>query len=257
MNNYYIAKIYAAFCSIEIRVNDVALLRREVYDEITAMLPVNHLIEKSGLQTLSVTATPLAKELENPALSSFDVKILRCDSSSGKLVPAEEMCAATSQSAPDAVPVSLPRISKAFMADVPYRIDRWGDCRRIEHGRNVAREAADFFLNVGQTLAAGNYEAYAQMVNNREVAVCTALYQGSHHVAQRNKILIDTLAKGFVYTPITGKKIIEYYAHDKLITILDEDRQSALRFENPVTGEIMVLDLLLGYNGHDRQLTIR
>jgi len=256
MKNYYEAKISVSMCMVDIRINDVSLLRRNVDSEVTALLPVNHLIESSGAQKLSISVFPCLGEFQINPQADCSVDIWRYDGTGVKMIPVESVCQASLQMTPKGYKLPLTTTQKVFMADVAYKIDRWSACHALEHGRNMSRMVADYFLKIGRILSNGHFSEYAELVQQRESAVCTALDLGRERIPMRNKMLFDHLTNGFVYTPLAGKKLIEYYADNRLVTILDEDMQSALRFENIETGEILALDLLLGVRKGDRHLSI-
>lgn len=256
MKNYYVAKISIAFCCVEIRINDVPLLKRNVDNEITALLPINHLIESSGVQKLDVTVSPLPGNFKYDSGAGYNVDIWQYDGSNLKIIPIQSVCQASKQLSEENFLLDSPNIQKNFIADVSYEISRWNSCHTIEKGKATSRMIADFFLKIGELLSSNRYEDYTKLVQKREEAVCTALGLGIEHVAERNKILFDNLQNGFVFKPIKGKKIIEYYADDRIVTILDEDMQSALRFENPENGQILAIELFVGFRKNYNELNI-
>lgn len=243
--NYYIARLDIRHCLVDIRINDVPLLRRNVTSDFTAEVPINYLIESSGEQVLSVQMFP---EFGNLCLlpgCKCCVEIWRYDGSGFKIVPIEKLCI-SSQNISEKEEFSASKSDKkVFFSDVPYQITRWSGCEEIKDSDNIISSVAAYFQSVSQLLVNKRYHHYLELVREREQNICTALFLDMNEVTVRNKMLFDYLDNGFVLGPMNGNRI-QLYANKRVVTILDNDMKSALRFINEKTGEILAVDLLLG-----------
>lgn len=244
--NYYIAKLYIRNCFADVRINDVPVLRMDVADEVSANYPINYLIESCGEQSLMAQISPMAGNLAFGEDAACEVEIWRCDGNNTNIVPLENVCAVSLAAGDDELNVPLRKTLQSFPAYVAYEIDRWRNCEVLKNSKELTMKIAAYFKNVAEILSARRYEEYMQLVNERETNICTALGLDVNEVRLRNSMLFDALEDGFEICPLKGNKYVEFYANGKLVTILDKDMNSALRFQNPETGDILILDMLLG-----------
>lgn len=249
--NYYIAKLYIRHCFADVRINDVPVLRMDVADEISANYPINYLIESGGEQNLMAQITPMAGNLAFGEDAACEVEVWRCDGYNNKIVPMEMVCVVSVAAEGDELNVPLRKTLRSFPAYVAYEIDRWRSCEGLESGKELSMKVAAYFKNVAEILSEKRYGEYAELINERETNICTALGLDENEVTLRNRMLFDALEDGFEICPLKGNKYVEFYANGKLVTILDKDMNSALRFQNPETGDILILDMLLGIKNNE------
>lgn len=254
--NYYIAKVFVRHCLADIRINDVPLLKQNVDADLTAEMPINHLIEHSGHQVLTLHVYPKLGELTLNSGAQCSVEIWRYDGSGPKIIPIEQVC--SSSLAVGEADKTLPSKydNKSFLADVSYQIQRWSDCEEITDSRKVASEVASLYQKIGKMLANKQYNQYLELLKNREQAICKALSLDEDEASLRNQMLFECLDEGFVLQPLKGGKQMHFYANKRIVTVLDDDLRSALRFQNEETGEVLAIELFLGIKKGQRSLSI-
>lgn len=254
--NYYIAKVFIRHCLVDIRINDVPLLKQNVDADLTAEMPINHLIERSGHQALTLHMYPKLGELALISGAQCSVEVWRYDGSGPKIIPIEQVC--SSSLAVEDADKTLPfkYDNKVFLANVSYQIQRWSDCEEITDSRKIASEVASFYQKIGKMLANKQYNQYLELVKNREQAICTSLSLDEDEVNLRNQMLFECLDEGFVLQSLKGGKQMHFYANKRIVTVLDDDMRSALRFQNEETGEILAIELFLGTKKGERGLCI-
>jgi len=253
--NYYIAKVFIRHCLVDIRINDVPLLRQNVDADLTAEMPINYLIESSGQQMLTVQMYP---ELGSASLlqgAKCSVVIWRYDGSGIKIVPIEQICASSLSvsGAENTIPLKYEKM--LFFAQVSYRITRWSDCEEIKDSRKIAPAVATFYQEIGQMLANRQYDQYLQYVRDREWNICTALSLDEKEINKRNDLLFECLDGGFVLQPMKGNRL-QFYSDKRIVTVLYKDMRPALRFYNEETGEMLAIELLLGIKKGQRELSV-
>ncbi len=254
--NYYIAKLFIRHCRADIRINDVALFKQEVDADLTLEMPINYLIESSGSQLLTANIYPISRELSFSAGTKCSIEIWRYDGSGFKIIPLEQICSSTLSVNEMEQTLPLKFDKQLFFSDVSYKITRWSDCKEIKDRPNLASEVIAYFQNIGQLLANRQYEKYNEYVRDREGNVSTALSLDDDEANSRNQMLFKCLSSGFSLLPIKDEKKLQFYANERLVTILEEDMRSALRFQNVETGEILAIELLLGIKKGHNSLTV-
>ena len=254
--NYYIAKVFVRHCLADIRINDVPLFKQNVDADLTAEMPINYLIENTGNQVLTLQIYPELGELALKNGAQCSVEIWKYDGSGPKIIPIEQVCSSslTVGEADKTLPYKYDKL--VFLADVSYQIHRWSDCEEIKDSRKIASEVASLYQKIGKLLANKQYDQYLELVNNRERAIVTALSLEEDEASIRNQMLFECLDEGFVLHPLKGGKQMHFYANKRIVTVLDNDMRSALRFLNEETGEVLAIELYLGIKKGQRNLSI-
>ena len=244
--NYYIAKIFVRHCRVDIRINDVPLFKQEVDADLTLETPINYLIEHNGSQLLTAQIYPNTGKLFLSFGSKCSVEIWRYDGSGFKIIQLEQICSSTLSvnETEQTLPVKFDE--QTFFSFISYQNIRWSDCEEIKDRLNLASEVTAYFQNIGQLFANRQYEKYNEYVRERERKISTALSLDDEEANSRNQMLFKCLDNGFALQPIKEEKKLQFYANNRLVTILEEDMRSALRFKNIETGEILAIELLLG-----------
>lgn len=245
--NYYVARISVCQCFVDVRVNDVPLLRQDIDGDMTVEIPVNFLIERSGIQALSVYLRPAPVSFKLSQAAQCRIEIWRYDCSGQEIIPIGQVCNLNLAAKDNGMLLDLLVDRKVFYADVSYQMDRWSDCLQINDRKGISSRVAAMFQNVGKLLASKQYESYLELVKNREINICSALSLDEKETLRRSKMLFECLDGGFSFVPIKGSKVLQFYADGRAATVLDhDDMKSALRFANEETGEMIAIDLLLG-----------
>lgn len=243
-------------CMADIRINDVPILRQNADADVSAEMPINHHIEFSGSQTLTVKMHPLMGDVSFLVGALCEIEIWRCDGSKQKIIPIEQVCSSSLIVEETETMLPFKYDKKMFVVDVPYRILRWGDCVELPEARRIAPMVSAFYQKIGQMLANKQFSQYAESVRDRELNICHALYLNEIEVDIRNQSLFDYLNSGFTMQPLKGGKRLQLYADKRIVTVLDEDTRPALRFLNHETGEALAVELLLGVKKGQRELSI-
>lgn len=240
----------------DIRINDVPLMLQSVDGEMTTEPHVNYLIEQTGLQTLTVRIVPPIGALSFPAGAACEVEIWRCDGSGTKIQPLETVCTSVLKIGENDTAIPFKFDKKVFTAEVPFKILRWSACEKFGDDKALGGRIASFFRRFGDILAARQTDEYMKLVGEREHNLCAALYLGNEEIEMRNRMLFNCLSRGFELQPMAGKKKLQYYADRRLVTVLDADMKSSLRFINRETGEILAVHLFLGIKKGQKELSI-
>lgn len=254
--NFYIAKIFVRRCMVDIRINDVPLLKGEVSGDATVQRPINHLIEASGFQKLTAAILPVTEDLTFPKGIQCNIEIWKCDGSGHRLMPLNKV-STLSLGADDIGLLSMPtEDSKVFTAEVDYLIERWSVCERLSIGKELNRKVAAFYKNVSNLLSTKQFDKYASLIRQRENNICCAMYLGEEEIERRQAMLVECLEGKFELMPLAGHKKLQYYADRRLVSILNEDMKSALQFVNPETAEVLSVDLMLGFRKGGNELSV-
>lgn len=244
---YYTALISASNCIIDARINDVPLLKQILDCDLCIEIPINFLIEKSGFQSLSINTLPEADSNKFPDDAKCRIEIWKYNVVNGnEIKPLEKVCESHFSANQNNIVQSVFHDRKEFFASVGYQISRWSDCNQLTDRNVISSHIASIFQNIGDLLTLKKYNEYVELIRNREQNICTALMTGSKEIQLRSNMLIDCLDDGFVMVPINGRKVLQFYANRRIVTLLDQDMKSALRFYNDKTGEMLAIDILLG-----------
>lgn len=254
--NYYIARLVIKHCFAEIRINDVPIFKQNVNADLTLEIPINYTIEYSGLQTLKNQIYPEFGHTYISPQAKSHVEIWRYDGSSTKIVPQEQVCKSLLSIDKENKIIPLKSDSKIFISNVAYQIERWSACEEIKDIKLISTEVIEYYNKIGKLLERKQFDEYLRYIKERECNICTALYLDENEISKRNDILFQYLNNGFILKPMTHKKQIQSYANNRIVTILDYDMRSALRFFNPETGEILAIELLLGRKHGQNSLCI-
>lgn len=254
--NYYIAKIFVRQCMVDIRINDVPLMKGEINGDASVQRPINHLIEASGSQKLTAAIFPILEDLTLPKGIQCNIEIWKCDGSGYKLIPMNSVCSLSLGSNDITVlPVST-QDSKVFTAEVDYQIDRWKGCERLPIGKELNQMVVAFYKNAANLLITKQFDKYALLIRQRENNICRAMYLGEEEVDRRQAMLVECLSREFELLPLTGHKKLQYYADRRLVSIINEDMKSALQFRNSETSEVLSVDLMLGFLKGEKELSV-
>lgn len=256
VSNYYIAKLDISHCLVDIRINDVPLIKQYVDSDVTAEFPINYLIESTGNQTLEIKIYPLLNEIKFCHSTRCNVEIWRYDASCSKISPIEKVCSSNLAVSGDANVQTFMYDIKTFIANVSYEITRWSCCEEIKDIKRIAPLVAEFYQTIGLLLANKQYDNYTEYIKERELNICKSLMLGNDEICIRNEMLFECLDSGFVIQPLKGGKQMQLYANNRVVTVLDSDMKSALRFVNEETGEMLTIELLLGIKKGESKFSI-
>lgn len=245
MINYYIAKLYIRHCMADIRINDVPLLRQYIDAELTSEMPVNYLIESSGIQEFKVNICPLLGGLSLHPNAMCVVEIWRYDGSDFKIIPIEKICSSSLSVDETEGVIPIKHHRELFIAEVSYQIKRWSNCEKIPETQNVKQAVIQYYQNISQLLARKQYNNFWEFVRERDNSINIALSLDEEEINNQNHMMFDYLDNGFIVQPVKDA-LIHYYANGRIVALLDKNLRSALQFINQDNGEVMDIELLLG-----------
>jgi hypothetical protein len=255
-SNYYTIKVFASKCLLQIRINDLPLIRQAIEGEISFERPINHLIEKSGEQRLEISIAPLPslEEMMVSPVLKFD---LSCYEISGKRL-ADKQNVPLISDGKSMVDLSLPvqLLKRKFNADVGYEMKRWSACEPIDVRRKIVPEVAQYIKNLKTILTLKQLDKYAVLIANREHNICKSMYLGESEIQKRMGILTQCFNSGFEPVPLEGRMKLQYYSNRRVVEVIGEDMKPALKFRNPQTGEILTIETLLGFIPGKKGLSI-
>lgn len=241
---------------VDIRINDVPLMKGEIEGDATVQRPINHLIEASGIQKLTAEIFPIPEDLTLPKGVQCSIEIWKYDGSGHKLMPIEVVCT-LSLGADDIALLPLSTEGyEVFTAEIDYQIERWTGCERLSIGKELNQMVIAFYKNIANLLKTKQYDKYALLISQRENNICRAMYIGEEEIERRQTMLVDCLNNNFELLPLSGHKKIQYYANRRLVSIVNDDMKSALQFLNQETGEVLSVDLMLGIRTGEKGLSV-
>lgn len=246
MNSYYyLAKVFARQCVLDIRINDIPLIRETVDDEISFERPINYLIERTGKQMLSISVLPCQLSNTQFVNCEMNLEIWKYDASGHVLVSIDTV-ATIRFNGKDILANNTPIIKKSFIAEVGYEISRWSKCEVLYLKTDIKNMVVAYINKLTEVLSTKQFERYAQMIEQREHNICKSLYLGDDEVQKRMNMLTECLNGGFEYVPIKGPKKLQYFGNHRVVSVVGEDMKSAIQFYKCDTEEILTMDFLLG-----------
>lgn len=254
-SNYYIAKVFAKFCILDLRINDIPLMRQAIPGDIYFERPINYLIEKSGEQLLTVSISPLPSADLTDKNCELNVEIWRYDAND-HILSAIESVTTVRYNSNENPTLKIPVMKRTFVAMVGYEMERWNRCDVITAKTDIKPMVVSFMTKLTDVLTTRQFEKYARMIDRREHDICRSLYLGDEEVKKRMDILVDCLENGFEYIPIKGHKKLQYFGYRRVVSVVGEDMKSAIQFYNRNTEEILTMDFLLGIPTGSDKLSI-
>lgn len=252
---YYIAKVFARQCVLDIRINDIPLIREIVDAEINFERPINYLIEKTGKQTLYINVLPIPTSDRKIQKYELDLEIWKCDAGGLKLVSVEQV-AKVKYDSKDNIDNSSHIKKKLFIAEVGYEISRWSNCEVLSLKTDIKSLVISYIKNLTEILCTKQFNRYFQMIERRELAICHSLYLSESEVQKRMNMLTECLSNGFEYVPIKGNKKLQYFGNHRVVSVVGEDLKSAIQFYNHATKETLTMEFLFGIHRGTNELSI-
>ncbi len=222
------------------------MLQKNIGSDFYTEMPINHFIEFCGNQKLTIQIFPNLGQTTLLPNSMCKVEIWCYELNDLDLIPIKQICSSfiSISEAKEMIPYKTD--CQIFYADVIHHIIRWSDCEAIQDNENLASEVITFYNIIGEILAKKQYHKYIEYIKDRETNVCMALSLDENEKNERSQILFNHLDNGFVLHPLTGNENIHFYANRKLVVLMNNEMNSALRFINKDTDEILFIDLLIG-----------
>lgn len=256
MLNYYIAKIRAVDCFIDIRINDLPLFVQYVGGETSCSIPINDMLSVDEFQLLTVNMLPLPQKKLSEIDTSCEIAIWLYDGEQRIIQPISEMTTISMTKEDLLATPSRTFCQKAFSAYTRNNVSRWYDCIDLSDIQSIKDITARFYSKIGQLLQTKQYDKYAELISRREKHLVKTLYLDEQEITLRQNMLIERLEQGFTLVTLSGKETLHMYANGKAVSLLMPDYKSALRFVKEGTTQFLTVNLLLGMSEKDYQMII-
>lgn len=254
--NYYTAKVFGRNCVLCIQVNGIPMFRQAIEGDINFERPINQFIEKSGEQSVEIKISPLQSGLNSSMEIVFGLEVCCYDGSGPTLRSGYTVLKANSDGKENRQLIFTGIKKYVFNADVAYIVKRWSACEPIKIGSKIAPVVSRFMKDLFDIFATKQYDRYLKLIATREHNICKSLYLGEDEILKRNSMLLNILNDGFEIMPLEGHKRLQFYCHRRVIEVIGENMEPAIQFENPLTNEILSLEILLGFQYGKKELSI-
>lgn len=253
--NYYTTKIFARQCIIDIRINDIPLIREIVDSELNCERPINYLIEKTGKQMVSISILPCPSFSTITDNYELVVEIWKCNVEGQKIRRVDKVVSIVHNSEEYKSKRSSV-IKKIFMAEVGYEMARWSNCQVIDGKTDIKALISSYLNKLTKILSTKQFEVYAHMIEQRERNICHSLYLGETEIQKRMDMLIECLNGGFEYVPIRGLKKLQYFGNHRVVAVVGEDLKPVIQFYRRDTEESLTMEFLFGIHEGSNDLSI-
>ena len=256
MLNYYIAKIRANDCFIDIRINDMPLFIQFVRANTSCSIPINNLLSVDEIQLLTVNMQPLPDTNQSDIVSSCEIAIWLYNGEQRTIEPVSEIATISMSKENLLSSQPLTFCQKAFSAHTHNEVSRWFGCVDLTEIQGIKEIVTHFYQQIGQLLQTRQYGKYAEMISRRENHLVKSQYLDEQEIVLRRNMLIEHLDQGYTLVPFTGNETLHMYANGKAASLLLPDYKSALRFVKDGTTQVLAINLLIGMNDQNYRLMV-
>jgi hypothetical protein len=246
----------AAFCRLEIRVNDVILFNMNIEGQTSTDLPINAGISESGKQTITANIYPLeGKQVLHPSAEfKYSIKVLDAANNLElkEQLPGEYAVAKVNP----AKKQTFLSQTASFNAEVPYTIKSYQTGTDLNSVSNLKDKLQGAYHQLADIITKGEVVQLQELTANRENVVGVTMYLSKEEMADRIKGFTQNLKSGFELVPIPADAIVKIFGNGKLATLVKPNGDSALMLVNGKKGEEMSFDFSFYIPQGKRELEI-
>lgn len=239
---YYQIDFSAAYCFVEIRINDVLVFSFNLDGQTSSMIPANSAILQSGKQQVTVKVLPLSgQKLLHPSASfRYNIKVfdaanelnfksqLPGEFAVAKVDPAKKQTILTQTS--------------TFDAEVPYTIAAYQTGKDLRSTTGLKEKLYDYYRKLEALINQGNTEELKKLIGNREQFAATTMYLSQKESDDRISHFLKELNGDFKLSPLAVNAIVKISGNGKLATLVKPDGEPLLVLRNEKEHEEMGLE---------------
>ena len=255
-NNYYTIKILVTNSLIDIRVNDISIHNDNVVGSVSAVLPINHAILNSGVQSYCFVILPLQGSDHFLSDSNFSASIWLYDCNGDVISPRIEL-QTKEINLSEHTQLPIVNFNGCFEAQVNYTINRWSNCIELDSIQSLREAVVLKYREIEKILQTQNDDTFIKIFQQRDSEIAKAFYMDPSNVSIRSKEIMSFIYEGYKVRPITGAELMPLWADKRVVTLLKSDFSPALTLANEETGELIEIEMLLGImNGQSNFIVV-
>lgn len=256
MKPFYSVKFNARMCNMKISVNGIPFLVMEVDGQCSSGYPFNNLLLESGWASIRYEARPLKGELQLRKDAYLCCKVELYDMESINYQPISTMA---DYETPQQKELLIPYImhEDTFLVDLPYYLIGWEQSLKLNQFKEKLRLLVLRKYNHIISIMRNHY--FSQFENEfreRENIIGVCYFLSKNEKQDRMKEVEDAIINCSEIVPLSSTDRLEFAAEGRLVRLVKEDGESALRIRNDVTGEETTIDLWLHMKTDNSELTI-
>ncbi len=240
---YYMLEFTAISCMFEIRINDTPVMTLNLKGQASTRIPVNHAIQSSGEQQVSIKVLPVLGQMALHQNTVFNYKIYLYDVTNGfekKKMVLEYDSPRVSPSSPMPLLVS----HNIFPATIPYTMKSyWEEGKELEDVDELHEKLRAKYKEIINAIQSRNYKQYQQKIANREHNIAVSMYLNTQESEARFKRLVRDFENGYDKVDFPEETIIIYGAYGKKASLKRKNGDPALSFVNEKEQEQQMLDI--------------
>lgn len=256
MKPFYSVNFNARMCHMKITINEIPLFSMEVDGQCSTRYPFNHLLLESGRATIKYEARPLKGEvqLRKDAYLSCEVELF--DLESANYQPISSMASYETPKIDDTI-IPYFMYKDIFQVNLPYTLGGWKQSVKLDRFDDHLRPMV--FMKYNSIIAMMRNHSFSQYENafrERESIMGTCLYMSESDKQDRIKEVREAILNCSEIVPLSGTDKLELAADGRLVRLVKQDGESALRVRNDIEGEVTAFELWLHMKPGSTELTI-
>lgn len=253
-NAYYILQYEVRHCLMEIRVNDIFAVAKNVEDEETLDFAVNNLIYRSGMQQLSCRIRPLvgAEDFEKEAGLKCSVTRINVDLERPEEVSSSELLAV------DLDASCVEKKSLAFFADVPYELADVSEFPNLSLVYDLKGKVAQAYSRLNAMLDRKQYDLFMQQLMMHDSNLATSMYWNLSEEEKNFRIedFKQLLKSGFRLRLPQPDEKLAYYSYGHLVRYCSPDGNGTFALYDEATDDAYLLDMYFYLDDKDDELKL-
>jgi hypothetical protein len=143
-----------------------------------------------------------------------------------------------------------------FFAYVPYVLSAWQKSLDLSKINNLREMVFHTFRKLEQVFYNRQYDRYIELTQMREDNMAICMYLSEDEKRERTTELINLINTGFQIVPVPAHAIMIKYGYNKLVTLKNQDGDSALILRNNENGGELIIDVQFHLAKGETELTI-
>lgn len=223
-------------CRFMVLINDVPAVTITDAGSVSSEVPINHLILRSGLQTLTCVLLPVKGQTTLNKDASLKVKITKTADDA----PEQEEVAVADFEPVKTLKTGQTELRKSFQfkAEVPYTLAGWQGGIDLTHLSSAHAEVITAYQQIVELLKKRDYNAYEKLsaLKLREMEKATYTTEADSH--KEFQEVVSYLSRPGVVLRFDSKTAqIKFYGGGKLVTLVQPNLDPALHAVNTRQGE--------------------
>ncbi len=241
---------------MRISINDIPLVVLPVKGQCSSRFPFNNLILESGWATVRYEMLPLKGETQLNKEAYLNCWIELYDIESTNRQP---LVTTALYETPPHEKTIIPYMvhEDTFRVNVPYKINGWKPSVTLDHfKRQLTTMVVRKYNDIMETMRNKDFAQYRNDFREREDIIAECFYLSETEKQGRMKDVCEAISNSTKIVPLTSEERLELGANGRLVRLIKNDGESALRIRNDNTKEETILDMWLHMKPESIQLTI-